>query len=393
MPLILNHLRYWDGVSSCYQSGNFLISNGRITGISVDPYAQGVDCTGLTAIPGLIDAHVHMVLDPAIRNPLEQITDPSQLEPAMTARAEAMLGAGITTARDLGGGAWLEFDLRDRIGRGEISGPRLICSGQPITSIGGHCHFWGGEAADETAALEVLERQVGKGADLIKVMATGGNITPGSKPIDAQFDEPTLIAIVQRAIEQGLTVAAHCHGVDGIRYAANAGVTTIEHCSWVGKEGWGLSYSDEIAKSIVATGAWVSPTINAGWKRFQSNQAMVDRIQANYKKMRELGIKLIASTDAGIPNVFHHDLPRALPVFQFFAGLTPLETLRAATSDCAAAIGLGRVTGRLSIGFSADLLLVEGDPLEDLADLENNVGVIAQGKMIKNFQKANSIEC
>jgi imidazolonepropionase-like amidohydrolase len=383
MPLTLNHLRYWDGTSSDYQSGSLIIADQSIDGISTDPYADGIDCSGLTAIPGLIDAHVHMVLDPEIRNPFDQLTDAEKLRPEMEQRASRMVDHGITTARDLGGGQWLEFELRDRIATGEVPGPRLVCAGQPITSMSGHCHFWGGEAEQEDSVLEVLERQVSRGADLIKVMATGGNITPGSKPIDAQFDEQILRAIVGRASSHGLHVAAHCHGVDGIRNAANTGVKTIEHCSWVGKEGWGLSYSDEIAQSIVENDSWVSPTINAGWKRFQSNQKMVERIQSNYKKMRNCGVRLIASTDAGIPNVFHHDLPKALPVFQFFANLTPLETLRAATSDCAQAIGLGETTGRIALGYAADIVIVEGDPLVDLAALQNPVAIIAQGRTVK----------
>jgi imidazolonepropionase-like amidohydrolase len=385
MTLNLNQLRIWNGFDDDYINGHIAIDGARIVEVAESAIPDGRDCAGLTAIPGLIDAHVHMVLDPRIMNPFEQITDIDKLMPAMAARAAAMVDAGITTARDLGGGNWLELQLRDAIARGETPGPRLICAGQPITSTAGHCHFWGGEAADLPAALDVLEKQIEKGVDLIKIMATGGNITPGSQPVDAQFDAETLAGIVARAKSHGRHVAAHCHGIEGIRNAASVGVTTIEHCSWVGKEGWGLAYDDAVAKNIVEQNVWVSPTINAGWQRFKSDQNRVDLVHGNYRLMRAHGVRLIASTDAGIPNVFHHHLARALPVFQFFAELTARETLIAATSSNAMAIGLGEITGQLSPGYAADLLLLEGDPLNDLSVLENPVGVIANGRLIKDF--------
>ena len=110
----------------------------------------------------------------------------------MRERSEKMAMAGITTARDLGGGAWYELTLRDEIAAGQFTGPRLLCSGQPITSPQGHCHFWGGEAHNLEAAQAVLKRQVDKGVDLIKIMATGGRLTKGSEPLDAQFPQATM---------------------------------------------------------------------------------------------------------------------------------------------------------------------------------------------------------
>ncbi|NJN52554.1 MAG: amidohydrolase family protein, partial [Gammaproteobacteria bacterium] len=158
--------------------------------------------------------------------------------------------------------------MRDRIKRGELTGPRLVCAGQPVTSPMGHCHFWGGESADLAAALAVIARQAERGVDLIKVMATGGSMTKGSRPKDSQFDAATLAAIVAEAKARGYHVAAHCHGTEGIGFAVAAGVTTIEHCSWVGEAGWGRAYDANIAAAMAAAGVWVSPTINAGWSRF-----------------------------------------------------------------------------------------------------------------------------
>ena len=165
--MFLTNIRIWDGLAEDYhEAASVEIEAGRILSLGeTGPDAR--DMSGLTVLPGLMDAHVHLCLDPAVRSPEDQETDPEALLPDMRRRAKAMVRAGITTARDLGGGNWAELTLRDEIEAGQTPGPRLLCAGQPITSVGGHCHFWGGEAANVDAALEVLARQVDKGSDLI----------------------------------------------------------------------------------------------------------------------------------------------------------------------------------------------------------------------------------
>jgi imidazolonepropionase-like amidohydrolase len=387
---VYSHLRIWDGIADGYldAADAIRVENGTIAAVGsardISAGATTRDMHGATALPGLIDAHVHIVLDPDLRDPLAQTTaDAETRAAAMARRAAGMVRAGITTARDLGGGEWMELELRDRIARGEIDGPRLVCAGQPVTSPGGHCHFWGGEAAGIAAAAAVVARQHEHGVDLIKVMATGGTMTKGSTPREAQFDSATLKAIVDEARQRGYPVAAHCHGTVGIRYAAEAGVNTIEHCSWVGENGWGADYDAELAAALATRGIWVSPTVNLGWKRHQgSGSDHEKRLLANFAAMRTAGVRLAASTDAGIPNVRHADLAKTLPVFAHFGGLSNVETLRSATSDCANAIGLGDLTGRLTPGYAADVLFVDGDPLTDLNRLGSVVGVLARGRTV-----------
>jgi imidazolonepropionase-like amidohydrolase len=386
-PFTLVGARIWDGVAADYLDADALaVADGRIAALGrADRLArigEAIDASGLTVTPGLIDCHVHLCLDPTIFDPQAQSrgTDAEELA-AMAARAESMLRAGITTARDLGGGRFLELALRDAIARGEALGPRLLCAGQPVTSPRGHCHFWGGEAADVDAARAVIDRQRERGVDLIKVIATGGNLTRGSKPREAQYDDATLAAIVAYARELGYRIASHCHGTAGIRASAAACVTTIEHCTWLGENGSGSDYDPEAAAALAANGIWVSPTINTGWRRFiEAGDARGPRIGANFAAMRAAGVRLIASTDAGIPNVPHADLPRALPLFARYAGLTPVESLRAATADAAAALGIGEETGTLAVGHAADLIVVEGDPLADLACLAAPRAVIGCGR-------------
>ena len=380
--MVLTNIRIWDGLAEDYhEAASVEIEAGRILSLG-ETGPDSRDMSGLTVLPGLMDAHVHLCLDPAVRSPEDQETDPEALLPDMRRRAKAMVRAGITTARDLGGGNWAELTLRDEIEAGQTPGPRLLCAGQPITSVGGHCHFWGGEAANVDAALEVLARQVDKGSDLIKVMATGGSLTPNSTPADAQFDTETIRAIVQASADKGRHVAAHCHGTTGIVNAVNAGVRTVEHCSWVGPNGWGKNYDEVTVAAMAAQGTWVSPTINLGWARFRGNKPLETLRQENLARLRAAGVGLIASTDAGIPGVKHHDLPLALAEFAHFAALSPIETLRTATHDCAVALGIDNVTGRVASGLYADLLVVEGDPLADLAALTGPVEVFARGKPV-----------
>ena len=382
--LSLTGLKIWDGCADGYlPAANVLVLEGaNITEVGSEARGASQDCSGLYALPGLIDAHIHLVLDPSIGAALDQGQESEhQLTLKMEQRVAAMAAAGITSARDLGGGAWQELAIRDRIARGELVGPRLICAGQPITSPGGHCHFWGGEASTVEQCDQVIDRQLARGVDLIKVMATGGSMTPQSRPIDSQFDLATLRHIVQRAAAEQRPVAAHCHGSQGIHDAAAAGVATIEHCSFVGPQGWGHNYDEPAVAHMLSNGTAVSPTVNSGWRRFIDGPGEALR-RDNLDRLRRAGIVLIASTDAGIPNIAHHDLPRALPVFAHFAGFSAVQCLRAATSHCAQAIGLGAVTGQLRAGFEADIVLYEQDPLADLSALERPVAVYGRGRLL-----------
>jgi imidazolonepropionase-like amidohydrolase len=176
-------------------------------------------------------------------------------------------------------------------------------------------------------------------------------------------------------------VAAHCHGTEGIHRAALAGVDTIEHCSWVGNDGWASDYQPDVAKVILENGIWVSPTVNKGWQRMLDSKtgAVLQRVRAAYRKMIDLGIPMLASTDAGIPGVYHHELPAALVVFAQIAQLSPTEALQSATSAAARALGVSHLVGSLASGMDADILLVEGDPTVDLVRITQPASVYARG--------------
>lgn len=379
-------LNIFDGETvSAHTSIEFTAAGITQLGALSDEEATVIDCNGAWLLPGLMDAHIHLELDPAEKSP--PAPDAPRDTEAMAQRARQMVEAGITTARDLGGGAWAEFGIRDRILAGEIPGPRLVCAGQPITSMGGHCHFWGGEVETLEQAKAVMQRQIDKGADLLKIMATGGRFTANSSPSKAQFELSFMTDLVTAANAENLTVAAHCHGSEGIRNAAFAGVTTIEHCSWVGSDGkWASDYQPDTVSEMANRGVWVSPTVNANWQRFiDSGAKMVTTFRDCYDKMRAAGVKLVASTDAGIPGVVHHELPKAIHVFAQIAGLTPAEAIQSATANAADALGIAEITGRIRTGLQADLLLFQNNPLEDLEELQKPMAIWARGQTVKSF--------
>jgi len=396
MAIALAGARVWDGSAEASTPTPRIIriEGDRIVAIGEDPTlasnARVFHLDGGVALPGLIDAHVHLTLDPELSTPAEQLSVPADARRlAMEWRASQMLGVGITTARDLGGGEWMELELRDRILRGEIPGPRLLCAGQPLTSPGGHCHFWGGEARGPSGIEGVVRRQLERGVDWIKVMATGGVLTRGTRTTRAQFEQSELRHAVEVAAAADRAVAAHCHGSEGIRRAAAAGVRTVEHCSFSGRGGFGADFSPDVVEGLGARAAegslWVSPTVNAGWARHaEAHGAPTEfgrRMTRVFEGLRAAGVPLIASTDAGIPGVPHHGLPGALPVMARLAGLDAASTLRSATSEAARALGLDAETGRLAPGLAADVLVCTGDPLRDLSDLARPLLVVARGEI------------
>ena len=370
------------------------IRSGRILALGADavamsPVATTIDLPGRFLSPGLIDAHVHLELDPCLATPAEQLAvAPRERVREMAARAQAMLARGITTARDCGGGFFYEHDLRSQIDAGFRIGPRLLCCGQPLTTPGGHCAFWHGVVSSRAEIERVVARQLERGSDWIKVMATGGVFTPGSRPRDTQFDAEALAAIVAAARRGGRPVAAHCHGTAGIEAALRAGVRTIEHASFAGVDGFGTALDESLMRELAEHEVWVSPTVNTGWLRRASDGAgapsdFFRRLSHCLGLQRSHGVRFIASTDAGIPGVFHHDLVGGLQALQDYAGMRPVEVLRAATVDAAEALCLSHETGRIAPGLSADLVVLRADPTIELAALAEPEAVVFRGQWLR----------
>ena len=313
------------------------------------------DYPGATILPGLIDSHVHLGFDggpdPAARMRAE--TDEQQLV-LMLRNARDLLGVGVTTARDLGARSFLGVVVREAIASGLARGPRLVVAARPVTVTGGHCWFMGGE-----------------------VMATGWFMTSVSAPWYAQFTTEQLAVVVAEASRVDKPVAAHAHGLEGIRRAVAAGVSTIEHCSWV-TETNEREFSESVTADMAERGIIVCPTINVNAPYVTELTGIT--VGENVRRMREMGVRIIAGTDAGIDNTPHHQYAGGLAAMVSLLGFSPAEVIAMATAEAAAALGLGAVTGRLAPGYEADLIVVDGDPLADITALGRLRRVVARGR-------------
>ncbi|GAA3828279.1 amidohydrolase family protein [Streptomyces phyllanthi] len=381
--------RVFVGSGRYLEDGAVLIEGDSIT--AVGPRRQLVEQAGTdvahlafpeaTVVPGLIDAHVHLTFDGGA-DPVTTLSEASDesLLTDMRHRAEQLLASGVTTVRDLGDRNGLALRLDEEIAQGIAPGPRIVCAGTPATPPGGHCHFLGGEVSGVAEVRDLVRRNIAAGAGVIKAMVTGGGLTKdGPKSWQSQFTPDELQALVDEAHQAGVPVAVHAHGTDGITAAVEAGVDTIEHCTWMTSDGFDLR--QDVLKRIIDEGIAVCPAVSPHWQmlpRFFGEEraaAMFDLV----RQMAEAGVKLIAGTDAGVQRAGFDGL---VPALSFYAhlGLPNSRILDMATTAAASALGLGETTGRLAPGFRADLLVVDGDPLTDLGPLQAVRAVVAAGQ-------------
>ncbi|MER6952549.1 amidohydrolase family protein [Streptomyces sp. NPDC000618] len=335
-----------------------------------------------TVVPGLIDAHVHLVFDGG-GDPVAALHESSdeKLLQDMRQRAAQLLSSGVTTVRDLGDRNGLALRLAAEISRGSAPGPRIVSAGTPATPPGGHCHFLGGEVSGVAEVRELVRRNLAGGAGVIKAMVTGGGLTKeGPKSWQSQFSAEELQALVDEAHQAGVPVAAHAHGADGIAAAVEAGVDTIEHCTWMTADGFDLR--QDVLKKIIDQGIAICPAVSPHWQmlpRFFGEERAAEMFGL-VREMAEAGAKLIAGTDAGVQRAGFDGLVPALAFYEHL-GLPNSKILDMATTDAAEGLGLGDKTGRIAPGLRADLLVVDGDPLADLGALRQIRTVIAAGRV------------
>lgn len=342
------------------------------------------DFPGRTVLPGLIDCHVHLALDTS-SDPVGSLctAEDTDLLLAMAGRAQRALDGGVTTVRDLGDRGGLAIRVRDAIARGEIAGPRVQAAAAPLTVPRGHCWFFGGEVSGEAAIRQQVQHNAALGADVIKVMASGGHITANSPAMwESQFTADELRIIVEEAAGAGLPVAAHAHGTEAIVAAVEAGVHTVEHCTWMSASGGpGGDRRDEVAKQMADRGIYACVAQSEHWSTTMASigPAKAELRFGRLNWLEGLGVPLIAGTDAGLSGTLFDGLPRMLGLYEHL-GFPPERIIEIATLTSAEALGLAAVTGRLAPGLAADLIVVDGNPLTDVRALHHLELTIARGK-------------
>lgn len=378
--LVIRGGRAWDGLAEASVEADIALDNDRIeacgTGLGG---SRTLDISGCTVLPGLIEGHAHLCFDatPGWRAAFDGDT-PGRMLLRMAANGRRMLEAGITTVRDLGAPTPLAIELRDAVASGLTEGPRLLVSGAPVTTTGGHCWFMGGECDGELGIRKAVRERVKAGVDWIKVMATGGNMTPRTNTFAPQFTVEELRACIEEAHRLRRRVAAHAHGIEGIRVAVEAGVDCIEHCSFTTPDGY--EHDSALIHRIAHAGILVSPTVSIGYRRWPDDGRREQRA-AILRDMLDSHCRLLMSTDCGIPNVPHEALAQAMDVFAEATSITPVEMLRLATSRSAELLGL-KDLGVMAPGAVADLVVVQGDPTVDLAALERVRYVVRAGRVV-----------
>jgi imidazolonepropionase-like amidohydrolase len=365
-----------------------LIESGFITDIDTtgaEPPA-GVpleDLGDVTVLPGLIDTHTHLAFDASdeVVAHVQQAT-PEELSAQMRRAAASMLRCGITTIRDLGDRDYLSFTIREETAVRPETGPTILAAGPPLTPTGGHCWFLGGQADGLDGISRAVAEHAARGADVIKMMVTGGRMTPTTLPHESQYTLNELRAAVDRAHERGLTIAGHAHGRQGIADALAAGFDTLEHVSFMTADG--IAPDQAVIDAIAASGIISSVTVGVlpGAAVPPPLDRLLPLMLAHLKNMYDSGVRITIGPDGGVAPAKPHDvLPHALSAL-VEAGIPARAALAAVTSTAAEACGLKGRIGRVAPGHSADLLAVSGDPLTDIAAIHRPSAIYRRGRRV-----------
>jgi imidazolonepropionase-like amidohydrolase len=377
-----------------------VIEDGKIVSIGASaetkPPADAVriELPNATVLPGLIDAHTHLTSDPKFGYEELGISVPRE---ALTGakNARITLQAGFTTVRSVGADGYTDVALRDAINAGDVPGPRMLVSGPALGITGGHCdnnllpyeyHAVGDGVADGIAAVQHKVREnIKYGSDLIKICATGGVLSKGDDPQASQYTLDEMKAIVADAHRLGRKVAAHAHGAQGILWASEAGVDSIEHGSYIDDAG--------IAE-MKKNGTYLVPTLYlADWflENAEKNRvpdfllvkakAVMPAARKNIAHAFASGVKVAFGTDAA---VYPHGLNAREFAVMVKLGLTPLQAIQAATVNAADLLGWPGKVGSLEPGAWADIVAVDGDPLKDVTTLEHVKFVMKGGEVVRN---------
>lgn len=400
--LVISAARLWDGLSDALlEPGYVLVQGERIVGRGQGPvpalYAEWRrrDLGDVTLLPGLIDAHVHLSLTGEADPAATMARETSHRTALRAARhARATLDGGIIAVRDCGGRDFGDIALRDAIAAGELRGPLIRAAGRAICMTGGHGWFFGRQADGIDDCRRAAREQLRAGADFVKVMATGGVLTPGIEAGLPQLELEELAAAVGEARKAGKPAAAHAQGLAGARQAVLAGVTSLEH---------GVDLSDELIELMARREVFLVPTFSAPQKILAAApegkmpRHVVDKTlrlyeahEVSFRRALAGGVRVAMGSDAGTPANRHGDNLDEV-AYLVRAGMGAADAWRAATTGSAALLGLAGVLGVIDEDFQASLVAVSGNAMTDVECLPGRVVWVMQNGAVVNDHRGGGV--
>lgn len=375
--IVIRDVAVFDGEAAKLRPGQSVrIEGGRIVAVGSDVPQDGarvIEGAGRTLLPGLIDCHVHLTFRGEPNEPLHMQETAATYALRAAANARTTLAAGFTTVRDLAAPHAVNCDVAKAVEDGLVEGSRVIAAGRNITMTGGHGWTMGREADGADEVRKAVREQLKAGAKAIKLMASGGVMTPGVDPRSPQLGLEELAAGVEEAHKAGVKTASHAQSAQGIRNAVQAGIDSIEH---------GIYLEDDVIAEMVRRGTFLSATLAAPLNiiklglsagvaphAVQKSEMVAEVHRASFRKAAKAGVRLVMGTDAGTPGNRHGENAQELRLM-VADGISPAQAIVAATASAAELLGLKDETGAVRSGLAADLLLVDGDPLADIAILE-----------------------
>jgi imidazolonepropionase-like amidohydrolase len=358
---------------------------GEETEVDLPSRCEEIDCSKMTVLPGLIDAHLHLALgEGESYEEMFQWPDSLQLISGVV-NSQLTLEAGITTARDCGARNRVGLDLREAARRNLFPAPRLLVCGRPITITGGHFHFCNEEADGYEGVRLATRRLIKEGVDFIKIMASGGG-TRGTKRELSSYTLKELKGAVDEAHRNRKIVSAHCHATQAISNAVEAGVDIIEHCTFIEPDGEEVKhvFREDIAAEIVRKGIYVDNVLIA-----LPDRRRLEWCVENFTRLMRAGAKILAGTD-GL-GLFKTTNIALILEMMVRCGASPIDAIISATKLSAEALRIDRFVGTLENGKEADILAVEGKPIEDIRVLRKPKLVIKGGAIMPPSGRVEAI--
>ena len=388
--MILNNVRLIDGTGRVWKHATIHIEGDRIATVtdSVGSLVENetLDLRGKTAMPGLINCHTHLCLDGS-PDPVAAWEERSITENVLIAarHAESTLRAGVTSVRDLGGCDGVDLELKKAIHDSIVPGPRMLVAGRVFCMTGGHGYLIGREVDGPDEVRKGAREQLKAGADIIKVMATGGVMTLGVEPGSAQLTYDELRAAIEEAEKTEKLTASHAQGTTGIKNAIRAGVDSIEH---------GFFLDTEAIDMMLKRGVFLVPTLAALYhiveggtesgipafmveKAKRASDAQLD----SFRRAREAGVRIAAGNDGGTPFNLAGNLVSELERM-VTAGMSPAEALATAHNAAAELLRMSDQIGTVEPGKLADLVVLDADPLADISAVRRVHMVVKAGRRI-----------